>query len=365
MQLIHISTAFSWRGGEQQLAYLIDGLKKKELTQFVFCFQNSEIEKYCIAQQVKTLSSKRTFAFNPLLSQHLAQQCKHFKINIIHAHDSNAHTIAVLSCVLFGNKAKIVLSRKVDFPIKKNIFSHFKYNYKSIAKIICVSTKIKEILSNTIENKNKLTTVYDGIDLTRFANDPSTQLRHEYKIPNDELIIGNVAAIASHKDYYTFVDVAEILLSKKIKAKFLIVGDGPERGLIEKYIAQKNLKESILITGFRVDIPKILPEFDILLFTSKTEGLGSSILDAYACKVVVVATEAGGIPEIVADGKTGLLAPVKNSKMLAANILKLISNPDLRSQLTQNAHQFVKHFSKELMVEETYKVYQHIGSAEV
>ena len=342
------------------MAYLIEGLLEKELTQTVFCFKNSEIEKYCITKNVATLTHKKTTAFNPLLLQQLANKCRSLSIDLIHAHDSHAHTMAVLSGVLFRHKAKIILSRKVDFPIKNNFFSRYKYKHPSIKKIICVSQKIKEILSKDIQNKSVLTTVYDGIDFSRFGFTSTGILRKTFSIAADELIIGNIAAIASHKDYFTFINVAEILISAKLKAKFLIVGDGPDKKKIADYISKKGLNNEIKITGFRTDIPAILPEFDVFLFTSKTEGLGSSLLDAYACGVPVVTTKAGGIPEIVIHNKTGLLSPPQNAELLAANVIRVLENNAFKTELIQNAKIWVKNFSKEKNAELTYRIYKEV-----
>jgi glycosyltransferase involved in cell wall biosynthesis len=352
----------TWRGGEQQLAYLLEGLQKKALYQTVYCYKGSEIEKYCLTNNISVHTFHRSSAFNPLLLRDFTQLCQRLKIEIIHAHDAHGHTVAVLSAALFRNRIPIVLSRKVDFPIKNNFFSRYKYNYPTIKKIICVSNKIEEILSKDLRNKQVLTTIYDGIDFLRFQANSNGILRKEFQISADEFIIGNIAAIASHKDYFTFVDVAKILLAKKIKAKFLIVGEGPERPQIEAYITENNLNNDIILTGFRHDISKILPEFDLLLFTSKTEGLGSSILDAYACKVAVVATQAGGIPEIVIHEQTGLLAPVQNAPLLAENVLKLLSQPDLKQKLVSQAFNFMQQFSKEKMADLTYNTYLKVHS---
>jgi glycosyltransferase involved in cell wall biosynthesis len=357
MHILHISTALSWRGGEQQLAYLLEGLQKKKIAQTVFCFEGSEIQKFCTNQAIDALTIARTSAFNPRLHFKLAGYCKRFKYDLVHAHDAHAHTMAVLAGLLFRLDLKLILSRKVDFPIKDSFFSRYKYNHSSIKKIICVSQKISEILSVDIKNKAVLTTIYDGIDSSRFKEKASGILRKEFGISTSELIIGNVAALADHKDYFTFVDVAELLLQKKVNAKFIIVGDGPERSAIVAYIEKKKLSKSIFLTGFRNDIAKILPEFDVFLFTSKTEGLGSSVLDAYACAVPVVATAAGGVPEIVLHEKTGLLSAVKQPQALADNVVRVLENSELKNSLIANASEWLSHFSKEKNAELTYQVY--------
>lgn len=135
------------------------------------------------------------------------------------------------------------------------------------------------------------------------------------------------------------------------------------RQLIEARIRDLKLQDKVIMAGFRNDIEMILPGLDVLLFTSEMEGLGSTILDAMACSVPVVATAAGGIPEIIVHQKTGMLAAVKDSKQLAAYVLKLLTDADLRKSIIANAKQKVNSFSKEVMAEETMDVYKEIVQA--
>ena len=361
MNILHISSPISWRGGEQQLAYLIEELSKQNANQFVLCSKGSALETYCIKNQITYFALCKKSALNPFTAKKIKSICKKFDIDLMHAHDSHAHTAAFLSAFLFGNKTPLVLSRKVDFPLHSGGLSKLKYNYHTIKKIICVSNKVKEVLDPYITDKSVLTTIYDGIDMSRFENVSRNQkLRNEYGISTSSVLIGNIAAIAPHKDYYTFVDTVEILIKQQLDARYFIIGDGKEKSDIEAYIEKKGLQQQIILTGFRNDVPSILPELDVFLMTSKTEGLGSSILDAYACKVPVVATTAGGIPEIVINKKTGLLAEIQDPQGLAENVLSIVNNPELRDSLVHNATEHLKQFSKEKMALETYKVYCEI-----
>ena len=362
MKVLDVSTPLSWRGGEQQLAYLLEELPTNDVNQMVVCPVVSAMEDYCKRKSVQYFVFKKGFLSDLFLAKEIANICREEKIDLAHLHDSHAHTAAVLSCLFYGNKASLILSRKVDFPIGGSLFSAYKYNHPSIKKIICVSEKIKVIMAPEIRNKSLLAMVHDGIDLARFTFQNTNILRKQYNVPADELIVANVAAIAPHKDYFTFVDTAELLLRKNFKAKFFIIGDGPEKKQIEKYIAYKNLQKEIILTGFRNDIPQILPEIDVFLFTSKTEGLGSSILDAFACRVPVAATAAGGVPEIVINEKTGLLSSVRNPNQLAENILRLTADSHLRNTLVENAAQFVRNFSKENTAKKTFEIYKEVLS---
>ena len=276
----------------------------------------------------------------------------------MHTHDAHAHSFAVYAGMLFGNKSKIIVSRRVDFPVKRNFLSVFKYNYKNIARIICVSDKIKEITSPAVRDMHKLITIHSGIDTSRFTGKKNTGILHrEFNLKPDLKLIGNVAALAPHKDYFTFVDTVSMMAAHRKDCMFFIIGEGDERSKIEHYISRKGLSESIILTGFRNDIPNILPELDVMLITSETEGLGTAILDAFACNVPVAATAAGGIPEIVIHEKTGLLAPVKNAEILADAVNRLLDDQTLRTKIIAGATQHLLSFTRQVTAAKTLCVY--------
>lgn len=358
MTIIHISTPLSWRGGEQQLSYLAEELKKQSVNQLVVCPEGSELLKKCKKIGVEYRSFKKKGFLKLALAQHIKEICKEIKHPLIHTHDSHAHTAAFMAAAFLGNKTPIFVSRRVDFPVKKSIFSRWKYNHKSIKKIICVSEKIKEITSPSIKYKGKLITIHSGIDLDRFDGvSASGFLRKTYNIPNEYKLIGNVAAIADHKDYFTFIDTAKELIQQKKMYKFFIIGAGPMENEISSYISKNSLEESVIMTGFLSNIPEILPELDVFLITSITEGLGTSVLDAFACKVPVVATRAGGIPEMVVHEVTGMLSEVKDTLSLAENCNKVIDNQGLKLSIIDNASLKLKQFTKEATAIKTLELY--------
>jgi glycosyltransferase involved in cell wall biosynthesis len=361
IKLLHISSALSWRGGEQQIAYLVEALNKLNIEQHLFCVEQTPMEAWCKTNKISHFAYKKRSSFSTKTAEKVAAFCYIKKINIVHAHDSHAHTYAFMSVVLNWNKANIVVSRRVDFPIRSNLLSKWKYNHNSIKKIICVSEGVKSVLFPVIKDKEILNVIYDGIDIERFVFDRSNILHREFNLPKEKIIIANIAAIANHKDYFTFVNTARCLINRGLDAIFFIIGgDGGEEAMIKKYVHQQNLSAHILFTGFRTDIPRILPEVDVLLFTSKEEGLGTTILDAFACRVTVVATAAGGIPEIVLHEQTGLLANIGDANTLADYVEKILKNNDLRLQLIRNATQKVMDFSKENMAKKTLEVYQYL-----
>jgi glycosyltransferase involved in cell wall biosynthesis len=359
MNILHISTPMSWRGGEQQLAYLAEQLEPHINKQVIACAKGGAFEEYARFAHLKTIELSAGILGLYSNSMMIKKLCKGQKIDLIHVHDSKAHTIAYLSAKL-GNKVPIIVSRRVDFPVGKNALSRAKYNYPGIKNIICVSEKIKEITGRGIKDKSVLSVVYDGIDVEQLKQVKPLNLHKEFDLPDYYKIVGNIAALAPHKDYFTWVDTAEILVLQNKKIKFLIVGEGPLEEEIREYIQKKGLEDEIIMTGFRRDAKSILAALDVMLISSVTEGLGSSILDAFACGVPVVATAAGGIPEIVIHKQTGLLAPVKATERLAELVLKYIENPALRDTITANARKAAGHYTKHIMAMQTFDNYKSV-----
>ena len=361
MRTLHVSSAITWRGGEQQIAYLLDTLALKGHQQWVLCVKDSKMEAYCIKNKIPHYHYKKIASVNPLIGKKIDILAETLKIDLVHLHDSHAHTYACIAVSLFKMDVPVILSRRVDFPIRRNPLSKWKYNHPSIKKIICVSTFIQKVMTPDIKDPSKLTVVRSGVDLNRFKNSRKISLHEEYKISKDKLIIANVAAIAPHKDYFTFVNTAALIAKNYNEVHFLIIGgDGGEEDDIKNLITQKGLENKITLTGFREDITDILPSIDILLLTSKTEGLGTSILDAQLCEVPVVATSAGGIPEIIEHEVNGLLGPPGNPAKLAVQLERLIISNSHRKALARNAKESVKCFSKETMTEQTIKIYKAV-----
>jgi glycosyltransferase involved in cell wall biosynthesis len=362
LHIIHVSTATSWRGGEQQLAYLITGLHQTDITQEVLCTDGAPFAVYCEKQGIKKTVFKKQGSLNLKAARMLANICRNSQNCIVHCHDSHAHNIAFFSALIFKNPSPVIVHRRVDFPASNSFVSKAKYNHPSIARYICVSEAIRNMLLPSIKDPEKALVVYSGIDLSRFSNIVSKNtLRGDLGLPGDCILIGNVSALAPHKDYLTFIGTAEKLLKNNPHFHFVIIGEGPERTIIEKEIETRKLAGKISLTGFKTNVPELLKELDVLLLTSKTEGLGTSILDAFASGLPVVATKAGGIPEIVEHKVNGLLAETGNAQALADMVELLLTEEFLRKSLVENARIRVREFDYKVTAAKILEVYKGIA----
>lgn len=362
--VLHVSTPFSWRGGEQQLFYLFETLQKEAINQVLFCPYNSVLAKKAQKHGFKCILYKKRSGFDLRAAFNFAQLFKHSPPSVIHAHDAHAHTLCILAA-WFGLNVPIVLHRRVDFPIKNSFFTHYKYNHKNVKRIICVSDAIKNILQKDIKKPERAITIHSGIDTERFAKtDNPPSLRTLVGASKTSQLVGNASALADHKDYPTFLKTAQLLINQHVSIEwhFVIFGAGELLNELQEMAITFGIQNQVHFLGFREDLPTLLPQLDLFLFTSKTEGLGTTLLDAIACKVPIVATNAGGVSEIIINNKTGLLCPVGEVQQLANSVFKLMSNNTLKTTLVDEAIQHLNNFFIETMAKRTLDVYQQVLS---
>lgn len=354
-----------WRGGDAQMFTSFKLLEEyKDLNQIILCPDTSVLSKKCIEHNSKHYTYSKVSKTLSLIKP-IIRICKKEKVDLIHVHDSNSLTATLVASIFLPSKTKIVLSRKRNNKIKDKFLNRYKYSHPKITKIISVSKAVEAIFDNIIKDKNKLVTIYDAIDVTFFSKNTSKELIHkEFSLPKETLIIGNVAALTSQKDIFTFIDTTREIIDKKpmdLSLKFIVIGDGYQRAELEKYVALKNLKDDIIFMGFRNNIQELLPEFDVFLLTSLTEGLPLTIYEAFATKIPVVATNAGGISEVIENGQTGFVTNLKDTENLAKGVLKILNDKELAENIKTNAFELVsKNHDLNVMKKNYYSFYSSL-----
>jgi glycosyltransferase involved in cell wall biosynthesis len=361
-RVLHLSTARTWRGGEQQVAYLAEELRGQGVAQLVVCAAGSPMQAWCAKAGIDHRVLGFRASFDPLNAKRLSRMARSWGAQLVHAHDSHGHTAAVLANAFFGMGLPLVVSRRVDFPISSGFSARWKYGHGSVKRILCVSAAIKAMTAKGLQHPEVLRTVHSGIDPARFAHGADGRLHQELGLAPGTPIVGNVAALAPHKDLFTFIRMAERIHRQLPDVRFVLIGEGELRAKLEEDTAAHGLGGILHFTGFRKDVDRLLPELDVMAMTSRTEGLGTSILDAFAARVPVVATAAGGIPELVEEGATGLLCPVGDDERLAAAVERLLRDADLRTGLVESAVRKLQGFTRQATALATLREYQAVLS---
>ncbi|MGE0041839.1 MAG: glycosyltransferase family 4 protein, partial [Vicinamibacterales bacterium] len=247
--------------------------------------------------------------------------------------------------------------RRVDFHLQGNSFSRWKY--RQVDAFIAASGAIQAILRHDGIAAERVVVVHDGIDVDSVQRLPAVDVHGEFWLPHGAPVVANVGALVPHKGQRHLVDAMAIVRRTVADAHAVIFGEGELRPALERQIKDLRLDKQVLLAGFREDVLQLVKSADLFVMSSVTEGLGSAVLDAMAMGLAVVGTRAGGIPEAVADGQTGVLVPPGDPKALAAGIVSLLRDPERRAAMGRRSQARVEaHFGVARLVDETLAAYR-------
>lgn len=359
VKTLHIDGEHTWRGGEQQVMYLTAGLKARGHGVTVACQPGSPLAERARAAglDVAEVRMRGEADFRAVLA--LRRIIRRGKFDIVHMHTSHAHALGCAAAAL-ARRGRTIVSRRVDFGIAANLIGGFKYRH-GVDRFIAISQAVRRVLVDGGVEPARVAVVHSGIDLSRFDGVPPGRIREEYAVPQDARVIGNVAAVADHKGQRYLLAAMPRVLAAEPMARLFVVGDGELRGALEAQVKELDIGHAVTFTGFRTDVPQWLALFDVFIMSSHLEGLCTSVLDALAMRRPVVASAAGGLPEIIRHEVTGLLVPPKEPEPLADAIVRLLRDRELGRRLAEAGRRHVEaEFSAESMVEGTLRVYHEV-----
>ncbi len=357
---LHIDTARTWRGGQNQVLVTVLGLRALGHRTMLVAHPGGELRQR--AQEgldLVPLAPKTEMDLSA--AWRLARVIKRLTPDIVHAHDPHAVAMAGLALSMSTQSVKppLVASRRVDFHLRQSAMSRWKY--RQVDRFICASEAIRRMLVADGVPDAKTVTVHEGIDVGRGQAAPPAKLHEELFLPHGAPIVGNVAALVPHKGQRHLVEAAALVVRQVPDARFVIAGEGELRPSLERAIKDRRLEKHVLLAGFRPDVLSLHKAFDIFVMSSVTEGLGTSLLDAMAAGKPIVATSTGGIPEVVADGVNGYLVPPRDHEAMASAIVRVLRDAELRRRLGLAGLTRVREqFSAERMVERTVSEYERL-----
>jgi L-malate glycosyltransferase len=358
---LQIDTARSWRGGQNQVLLTARGLQARGHRVVVVVHPDGELRKRLPAGMEIVPLAPRSEVDLPT-AWRFSRVLRDLQPDVVHAHDPHGVAVAAtaLSIASPPRRPALVAARRVDFHIKGNSFSRWKY--RQVDRFVTASDAIRAMLLEDGVPADRAVTVHEGIDVDRVVAVDPLNVREEYWFPPHSLIVGNIAALVPHKGQKYLIDAAAIVVRELPEARFLVLGEGELRAMLEQQIKHLHLAQHVVLAGFRADVLAVLKGLDLFVMSSVTEGLGTSLLDAMAASRPVVATTAGGIPEVVVNGETGLLVPPRDAPSLAAAILGLLRDEAGRRRMADAGFARVRaRFSVDRMVDETLAVYASLA----
>ena len=367
LRVLMVDSEVTWRGGEGQVALLMRGLVEEGVRVALCTPTGSAIAGRAEELGIEVLGLRMGAGVDARAALTLGRYLREGSFDIVHCHTSHAHGIAWLALTLGGHggktrlsKPKLLVSRRVDFRVGRNPVSALKYR-RGVDMYLAISTGVRRILVESGVDEERITLVPSGIDLRKFDGIGDTAyLEKEFGLAGAATVIGNVAALAPHKSQVDFIRAAGIIRQEIAGARFFIVGEGELRTALEALAKKLGLEGCITFTGFRRDVLGLLSLFDCFVLSSYLEGLCTSIMDAQALGIPVVATRTGGVPDLVEDGETGLLVEPRDPERLASAVVRMLREGDLRSRCVLRAKQKAETYDYRRMVRGTLDAYRRI-----
>jgi glycosyltransferase involved in cell wall biosynthesis len=276
------------------------------------------------------------------------------RYDVLHAQTSHILTYCILAKPF--SRAKILFTRRVDF-VPRGRMTLLKY--KLTDKIVAISTAIKNILEKF--GAANVSLISSASVSKQLNTERAKQILKDHNIPADKHIIGTTAAIVQHKDPLTMVEAIRELAAIRRDFVFVHFGMGNLEMAVKEKIAAYGLEDVYRLMGFHENVEDMFSVMDIFAMSSEQEGLGSSVLDAFMYKVPVVSTDAGGLSDLVQDGR-GMACGVGQYKDLAAGMNTLLDNPEVREKVIRRAYDYTRsEHSLEHITDEYMKLFQEMN----
>jgi glycosyltransferase involved in cell wall biosynthesis len=347
INILHIYQNSKIGGVQQQLLSLLKAYNRERFNPIFCCLgpkqeMGKEIEG--IGIEFISLNKLRYNRFSPGIVLELHRLMKIKQIHVVRTHRYRSNLYGRLAA--FSSGVPVIIASvhdnyRTDKRPNRRIMNRILS--KITDKIVAVSEDVKEdIIRYDRIDPSKLQVIPNGIDVERFNPEKNTSnIRKEFPLEEDDIVIGFIGRIVPAKGLEYLLNALPYLKEEFKSIKLLIIGEGSLVEKLKEKAKKNNIFDNILFTGVRRDIPEILASIDIFVMPSTAEGLPNSLLEAMAMGKPVVATEVGGIPELIKNGRSGLLVPPKNPEALATAIRDLISNDQLAAKMGQAARNFV------------------------
>jgi glycosyltransferase involved in cell wall biosynthesis len=358
----HVDTERGWRGGEQQMAYLVSGLVARGHRALAVVQPGCEPERRLRAAGVETWPLPMRGEVDGVAMLSLARRIGAARADVVHLHTSHAHTLGVVGAFLGGRPA-VVVSRRVDFSIFRRSFlglNAVKYRL-GVDRIVCVSEAVRDVLLRDGLEPERLSVVRSAVDPDRVRAAPAVDVRARLGLPPAARVVLAVGALVGHKGHRHLVEAMPSLVANVPDVHVVVVGEGSLRHSLEELARHLWIAPRLSLPGTVDDLAGWFSQAEVFVMPSLEEGLGTSVLDAMAAGLPVVASRAGGIPEMVRDGVEGLLVPPADAPALSAAIRRVLDEPDTRAAMSRAARARVDaEFHVDRMVDETLAVYEDV-----
>lgn len=359
---VHLSTATSWRGGENQILLLCRGLAARGQQVRIVAPPDAPLLERAREAGLDTHALKLR-EVDPAGTLRLARLLRKWKPDILHLHDGHAVLPGQLAArALPRARLKVFAHRRTVFKLR----SKWKYGSR-VDRVIAISAAVKEQVLAAGIPEASVAVVFSGLEFPEVLDRESPEalaLRKELGLPPGALVAAHAAALTAEKRQAD-ITAAVALLAHKVKGAqapdvhLVLAGTGELAEQLKQHVVSQGVAGRIHWLGFRKDLRALWAVADWAVFASEAEGLCTALVEAQGAGLPAVVTRAGGMPEVVAEGETGLIVPIGDVQALAQAMGRLATDVELRKSWGQAARARArKNFSAEAMTARMLALYR-------
>ena len=346
-RVLHVDSGRSWRGGQRQVFLLANGLRDLGYRVLVVAPTGAPLIKRAERAGLPTYRLTLRGEWDISSARELRAVAREWKADVVHAHDARSHSIAKLA-LIGKRKIRLVVTRRVAFPPKQ---VWLKYRH-GVDAFIAISNAVKAVMVKAGIPSANIEVVHSGVPAPQVKR--PRNWRRDRGWPPSSVVCGIVGAMTHEKGLDMIAGIARRLPGEVFRRTRIVLLGGKGKGGttvagVEGFDA-----------GFVEEIHDAMAGLDVLWHPSKSEGLGTSVIDAMAIGVPPIAFAVGGLPEVIEDGKSGILVPPGDVNAFTRAAAELVTNDSLRAKLADGARLRAREFDAKTMIERTAEVYDRV-----
>jgi len=365
LKILHTNFNIGWGGQSNRVFNVCSGLKKLGHDVILACPEKSDLRQKAEDHGLNVLSNVR---FNSGLNvsdyrdyRYIKALIKKERFDIIHTHGSKDSWVGVLASKASGIDPLIVRTRHNIFPVSTHYLNRLLFKKWTDEIVVICKFLEKDFLGRGLANAGHISVIHSGlIDSASDSEVSAGQFRRDFKIDEDEIIIGMCANIVWYKGHRFFAEASGEITRKYPNTRFVILGDGIKEikdDVINRF-KKNGTYDRLIMPGFYDKMPAFYKSCDILIHPALSEGCCNVILEAFSHGIPVVASNVGGIPDMVEDHITGILIPSEDHGSIIRGVFEILGNRKLKEDMVKSARKkFLDDFSVDKMVKLTEELY--------
>jgi len=368
MKILHTNFHKGWGGQSNRILIVCRELAQRGHEVAIAAPPGSELVRRAQAQGVRTFEEMRfPRGLHPLsllcdiraMRTLLLQE----KFDIVHTHGSQDAWCAAFALLGMSPRPHLLRTKHNIFPIREHFANRWLYG-RMTEKIICISRAVLEYCAaKPYLRRENLVLIHSAVNAELYARGDREKIRKELGL-GGHYVAGIVGRLRPEKGHHTLLEAFARLKDRAPDMMLVVCGDGSIFQELSDFAKANAISARMIFTGFRTDIPDILSALDVFILPSLSEGLGTAVLEAGAAGLPIIASNVGGIPDIIEDGASGILVPPTDVSALAEAIKSVYSNPEKAKLLGMAAQRRVRqHFSEKALVDKNESLYQSLINA--